>query len=108
MSRDPIERRGIRMLQLPPLPWGESDLAPHISQETISFHYGKHHKAYVDNANKMLEGGELANAPLDDRRDWRTRSRHAAMGPCREVGCRAFQTGRRGLGARRGVHHPAV
>ena len=54
------------MISLPPLPWGESDLAPHISQETISFHYGKHHKAYVDNANKMIEGTDLANAALED------------------------------------------
>jgi len=53
------------MIQLPPLPWDESALAPHISQETISFHYGKHHKAYVDNANKMLEGTDLAQAPLE-------------------------------------------
>ncbi len=53
------------MIQLPPLPWSESALAPHISQETISFHYGKHHKAYVDNANKMLEGTDLASAPLE-------------------------------------------
>ena len=54
------------MISLPPLPWGESDLAPHVSQETISFHYGKHHKAYVDNANKMIEGTDLANAALED------------------------------------------
>ena len=54
------------MIDLPKLPYGDSDLAPHISQETISFHYGKHHKAYVDNANKMLEGTDLANAPLED------------------------------------------
>ena len=54
------------MIQLPPLPWGESALAPHISQETISFHYGRHHKAYVDNANKMIEGTELANASLEE------------------------------------------
>ncbi len=54
------------MIQLPPLPWGESALAPHISQETISFHYGKHHKAYVDNANKMLEGSDLASKPLEE------------------------------------------
>jgi Fe-Mn family superoxide dismutase len=54
------------MIELPPLPWGESALAPHISQETISFHYGKHHKAYVDNANKLLEGTDLANASLED------------------------------------------
>ncbi len=54
------------MIQLPPLPWGESALAPHISQETISFHYGKHHKAYVDNTNKMIEGTDLASAALEE------------------------------------------
>jgi len=53
-------------IALPPLPWGESELAPHISQETISFHYGKHHKAYVDNTNKMIAGTELATASLED------------------------------------------
>ena len=64
------------MIELPPLPWGESALAPHISQETISFHYGKHHKAYVDNANKMIEGTDLANASLeDDRRGSRRQAR---------------------------------
>jgi Fe-Mn family superoxide dismutase len=57
---------GARMIELPPLPWGESDLAPHISQETISFHYGKHHKAYVDNTNRMIAGSELAAASLED------------------------------------------
>ncbi len=60
------ETRGAAMIELPPLPWGESALAPHISQETISFHYGKHHKAYVDNANKMIEGTDLASASLED------------------------------------------
>ena len=54
------------MIQLPPLPYGESDLAPSISAETISFHYGKHHKAYVDNTNKMIEGTDLAGASLED------------------------------------------
>ncbi|HVO11163.1 MAG TPA: superoxide dismutase [Vicinamibacteria bacterium] len=53
------------MIELPPLPWADTALAPHISQETISFHYGRHHKAYVDNANKMLEGTDLASAPLE-------------------------------------------
>ena len=53
-------------IQLPPLPWGDSDLAPHISQETISFHYGKHHKAYVDNTNRMIAGTELAAASLEE------------------------------------------
>ncbi len=54
------------MIELPPLPWAESALAPHISQETISFHYGKHHRAYLENANKMLAGTDLANASLDE------------------------------------------
>ena len=57
---------GATMIQLPPLPYGDSDLAPHISQETISFHYGKHHKAYVDNTNKLIEGTDLAAASLED------------------------------------------
>src|SRR5512135_300613 len=61
-----FQTRGERMIELPPLPYGESALAPHISQETISFHYGKLHKAYVDHANKMLEGTDLAGKPLED------------------------------------------
>src|SRR5512135_3068440 len=61
-----FQTRGETMIELPPLPCGESALAPHISQETISFHYGKHHKAYVDNANKMLEGSELKDASLEE------------------------------------------
>jgi Fe-Mn family superoxide dismutase len=53
-------------LTLPPLPWGESDLAPNLSQETISLHYGKHHKAYVDNANRLLASApDLAKLPLE-------------------------------------------
>ena len=54
-------------LTLPPLPWGESDLAPNLSQETISLHYGKHHKAYVDNANRLLANApDLAKLPLEE------------------------------------------
>jgi Fe-Mn family superoxide dismutase len=51
---------------LPPLPYADSALAPSISAETISFHYGKHHKAYVDNTNRMIAGTELAKASLED------------------------------------------
>jgi len=46
--------------QLPELPYAKDALAPHISAETIDFHYGKHHKAYVDNLNKFLAGNPLA------------------------------------------------
>jgi Fe-Mn family superoxide dismutase len=60
-----LETRGASMIELPPLPYGDSDLAPHISQETISFHYGKHHRAYVDNTNKLIAGTDLAGASLE-------------------------------------------
>lgn len=53
-------------IQLPPLPYGESDLAPHISANTLSFHYGKHHKAYVDKTNTMIEGTDLGKASLEE------------------------------------------
>lgn len=52
------------MLKLPPLPYAEDALAPHISGETLSFHYGKHHKGYVDKANGMIEGTELEKLGL--------------------------------------------
>ena len=53
-------------IELPPLPYSDSDLAPHISTNTISFHYGKHHKTYVDKTADMVKGTELADAELED------------------------------------------
>jgi Fe-Mn family superoxide dismutase len=53
-------------IELPPLPYGESDLAPHISANTVSFHYGKHHKTYVEKAAGMVKGTDLADAELED------------------------------------------
>ena len=54
-------------ITLPPLPWNDADLAPNLSLETIGLHYGKHHKAYVDNTNRMLASApELASASLED------------------------------------------
>src|SRR5262245_2841124 len=50
---------------LPPLPYAEGALAPVISANTLSFHYGKHHKAYVDNLNKLIPGTEYADASLE-------------------------------------------
>jgi superoxide dismutase, Fe-Mn family len=41
---------------LPPLPYGKDALAPQISAETLDYHYGKHHQAYVTNLNKLVEG----------------------------------------------------
>jgi Fe-Mn family superoxide dismutase len=43
-------------LTLPDLPYPKNALEPHISSKTLEFHHGKHHKAYVDNANKLLSG----------------------------------------------------
>ncbi|MEL6259238.1 MAG: superoxide dismutase [Pseudomonadota bacterium] len=51
---------------LPDLPYARDGLAPHMSEETLNFHYGKHHAAYVTNLNKLLEGTPHENAPLED------------------------------------------
>ena len=53
-------------IELPPLPYERNALEPHISAETLEYHYGKHHKTYVDNLNKMIEGTEFADMPLED------------------------------------------
>lgn len=49
---------------LPALPYADDALAPTISAETISFHYGKHHKTYVDNLNKLVPGTDLEGKSL--------------------------------------------
>ena len=51
---------------LPALPYAMDALAPTISAETLEFHYGKHHKAYVDNLNNLIKGTEFENAPLEE------------------------------------------
>ncbi len=53
-------------IELPALPFAREALEPHISGETIDFHYGKHHKTYVDNLNKMIEGTELDSLTLEE------------------------------------------
>lgn len=53
-------------IELPPLPYDRTALEPHISGETIDFHYGKHHKAYVDNLNKLIEGTKFADMSLEE------------------------------------------
>jgi Fe-Mn family superoxide dismutase len=52
--------------QLPPLPYAKNALAPHISEETLEFHYGKHHQAYVTNLNNLIKGTEFENSSLED------------------------------------------
>jgi len=51
---------------LPPLPYGMDALAPTISKETLEFHYGKHHQAYVTNLNNLVAGTEFESASLED------------------------------------------
>ena len=53
-------------LTLPPLPYAENALEPMISANTISFHYGKHHKGYVDNLHKLVAGTEYADLSLEN------------------------------------------
>ena len=50
---------------LPPLPYACDALAPHMSAETLDFHHGKHHQAYVTNLNKLVAGTEFESADLD-------------------------------------------
>ncbi|MCP5432106.1 MAG: superoxide dismutase [Alphaproteobacteria bacterium] len=52
--------------ELPALPYARDALAPHISSNTLDFHYGKHHQAYVTNLNKLLDGSPLAKKSLED------------------------------------------
>jgi len=51
---------------LPPLPYAENALEPYISAETIQYHYGKHHQAYVNNLNNLVPGTPFENASLED------------------------------------------
>ena len=50
----------------PQLPYAEDALEPVISRRTIEFHYGKHEQAYIDNLNKLIEGTEFSELPLED------------------------------------------
>ncbi len=52
--------------KLPPLPYAMDALAPHISKETLEFHYGKHHQAYVTNLNNLIKGTEFDKASLEE------------------------------------------
>ena len=52
--------------ELPPLPYAIDALAPHISRETLEHHYGKHHRAYVDKLNELVQGTEFETMSLAD------------------------------------------
>src|SRR4029078_8377541 len=52
--------------ELPPLPYAKEALAPHISAETLEYHHGKHHNAYVTNLNKLIDGKPEASLSLEE------------------------------------------
>jgi len=52
-------------IELPALPYAQDALAPHISAETLEFHYGKHHQTYVTNLNNLIKGTSFADASLE-------------------------------------------
>jgi superoxide dismutase, Fe-Mn family len=54
------------MFQLPPLPYALDALAPHLSKETLEYHYGKHHQAYVNNLNNLIKGTECEERTLEE------------------------------------------
>ena len=53
------------MFTLPPLPYADTALEPVITANTLSFHYGKHHKTYVDNLNNLVKGTDYESATLE-------------------------------------------
>ena len=52
--------------ELPELPYPKEALKPHLSTETLDYHHGKHHAAYVNNLNNLIKGTEFENMPLED------------------------------------------
>jgi len=54
------------MFELPKLPYALDALQPHLSKETLEYHYGKHHQAYVNNLNNLAKDTEFANMSLED------------------------------------------
>ncbi|MEZ5321079.1 MAG: Fe-Mn family superoxide dismutase [Microthrixaceae bacterium] len=60
------EKDRFMAIELPALPYAMDALAPHISQETLEYHYGKHHQAYVTTLNTLIEGTDAAQKSLED------------------------------------------
>lgn len=66
MSVSSVADQASGPFQLPALPYADDALAPYITANTISYHYGKHHNAYVTNLNKLIEGSDLASKSLEE------------------------------------------
>ena len=65
-TRNEILNRSVTRIELPALPFAKDALSPHVSAETIEYHYGKHHQAYVSNLNQLIPGTKYENLPLED------------------------------------------
>jgi Fe-Mn family superoxide dismutase len=65
-SASTITHEGAMTITLPPLPYAENALEPHISAKTLSFHYGKHHQAYVTNLNNLIKDGDMVSLSLEE------------------------------------------
>jgi len=65
MGGFPASAQAASAITLPPLPYADAALEPVITARMIGFHYGKHHKGYVDNLNKLIAGTEYADLPLE-------------------------------------------
>ena len=81
-----------RPIVLPPLPYAMGALHPVISADTLNFHYGKHHKTYVDTLNKLIVGTEFADLPLDDivKTAWRQPAHSAIFNNAAQAWNHAF------------------
>jgi Fe-Mn family superoxide dismutase len=66
LDHDPIERDYDMAFTLPELPYAKDALVPHLSVETLEFHHGKHHNAYVTNLNNLVPGTEFEGKSLED------------------------------------------
>lgn len=58
--------RAVSSIVLPPLPYAENALEPVITAKTIGFHYGKHHKGYLDNLNKLITGTDYSELTIEE------------------------------------------
>jgi len=65
-TMQPAKKEDSMSFTLPPLPYAQNALEPHITANTLSFHYGKHHQTYVTNLNNLVKDTPLASATLEE------------------------------------------
>jgi Fe-Mn family superoxide dismutase len=65
-AQKPAPSPAVSAFTLPALPFARNALEPHLSANTMDFHYGKHHQAYIDNLNKLLVGTDMAGLPIEE------------------------------------------